>query len=287
MIRKWKTNEIGIRDPFIFLWDDKYYMYGTRNQTTWGKADGFDVYISNDLSEWEGPVEIFHNDGSFWATESYWAPECIYYKGKFYLIATFGAENTKKGIQFLKADVPAGPFVPITDEPVTPREWTCIDGTFYLDEDQKPWLIFSHGMPEEIRGAMCAVQLSEDLTETVGEPVIMFYADEAKWALPVPFAEAEFGVKEDTYFTDGPYIFKSSKLSMIWSSWGENGYSMGIAESESGKINGPWKHHEKAFYTENGGHGMIFQNKEGEYMLALHSPNDTLKERAVFLPFLE
>ena len=44
-----------------------YYLYGTRGPTCWGKADGFDVYRGNDLENWEGPIEIFHNDGSFWS----------------------------------------------------------------------------------------------------------------------------------------------------------------------------------------------------------------------------
>lgn len=142
-----RLDEIGLRDPYILLHEGKYYLYGTRNQTAWGAADGFDVYVSENLQDWEGPFVIFHNDGSFWATESYWAPECIVCQGKFYLIATFGAPNHSKGIQFLKADAPEGPFVPVGEGPVTPKGWNCIDGTFFQDEKGTPWLVFSHSVP--------------------------------------------------------------------------------------------------------------------------------------------
>lgn len=37
-----------------------YYLYGTRSETTWIKADRFDCYYSKDLENWERPFEIFH-----------------------------------------------------------------------------------------------------------------------------------------------------------------------------------------------------------------------------------
>lgn len=88
-----KTSDIHIRDPFILPWEGRYYLYGTRGPTCWGKADGFDVYVSTDLQNWSAPIEIFHNDGTFWADQNYWAPEVHFYKGSFYLFATFFSEN--------------------------------------------------------------------------------------------------------------------------------------------------------------------------------------------------
>ena len=62
-----KTSDINIRDPFVLCEGGRYYLYGTRGKDCWGPADGFDVYVSDDLEEWDGPRECFHNDGSFWA----------------------------------------------------------------------------------------------------------------------------------------------------------------------------------------------------------------------------
>ena len=90
-----KKEEINIRDPYVLVHDNKYYMYGTRAATCWGKADGFDVYVSEDLEEWSGPVEIFKRPEGFWADQNFWAPECIFYAGSFYLITTFGNGSRK------------------------------------------------------------------------------------------------------------------------------------------------------------------------------------------------
>ena len=284
-----KLKEIGIRDPYILLHNNLYYMYGTRNTTAWGLANGFDVYVSADLTNWEGPFEVFHNDGTFWATKNYWAPECVRYKNRFYLIATFGSSERKKGIQILSSDSPKGPFLPLTKSPITPETWNAIDGTFHIDGQENPWLIFSHSLPEEPRGAMCAMKLSDDLTKGIEDPIVLFYADQAAWTRAIPFAKEEFGLDGDVYFSDGPFLFKNEygKLMMIWSSWSESGYSVGTANSQNGNIEGPWIQNKEAFYTQNGGHGMLFRTKAGNLKLALHSPNETLMERATFIDLTE
>ena len=137
-----KTTEFAIRDPYILSDEGTYYLYGTRSETTWGLADGFDCYRSTDLENWEGPIEIFHRPDGFWADRNYWAPECIKYKGTYYLITTFGSEDRKKGIYVLKADQPEGPFSLYSDR-LTPQDWTCIDGTVYM-EGGKVYLVYSH-----------------------------------------------------------------------------------------------------------------------------------------------
>ena len=47
-----QTIDINIRDPFVLCENGKYWLYGTRGPTCWGKADGFDVYVSDDLNTW-------------------------------------------------------------------------------------------------------------------------------------------------------------------------------------------------------------------------------------------
>ncbi len=98
----------------------QYYLYGTRGATCWGPADGFDVYVSRDLENWDGPFECFHNDGTFWADRNYWAPEVHEYHGKLYMLASFKREDLCRGTAILTADDPLGPFVPHSDGRVTP-----------------------------------------------------------------------------------------------------------------------------------------------------------------------
>ena len=46
-----KVTEINIRDPYVLYTKGKYYLYGTRSETCWGPADGFDCYISENFEE--------------------------------------------------------------------------------------------------------------------------------------------------------------------------------------------------------------------------------------------
>lgn len=277
-----KTNEINIRDPFVLLHEGKYYLYGTRSETCWGPADGFDCYVSGDRENWEGPFEIFHRPEDFWADRAYWAPECLVWNGAFYLITTLASENRKKGIYALKSDSPLGPFAPWGTQ-LTPPDWSCIDGTVYM-ENGTPWLIFSHSFEDSPTGDMCALPLTADLSAPAGEVTTLFSAFEAPWARPVPFAKAEFGMDGDVYFTDGPCVKKlpDGRLIMTWSSWSEQAYAVGVAESESGSIRGPWRQLETPLYPANGGHGMLFEEKDGSLCFTLHSPNDKYLERPLF-----
>ncbi|WP_160720496.1 glycoside hydrolase family 43 protein [Bacillus sp. USDA818B3_A] len=279
-----KTNEINIRDPYILNHEEKYYLYGTRSATTWGPADGFDCYVSEDLENWEGPIEIFHNHGDFWADRCYWAPECYYYKGSFYLVASFRSAIQNLGTQILISDSPTGPFQPHSDGPVTPKDWNCLDGTLYFSADGTPYMIFGHSFEDNPNGEMHAIELSQDLRMAVGEPKLLFEASTAPWSVPIPFAKKEFGMDGDVYFVDGPCMYRteSGKLLMLWSSWGAKGYAVGVAISDNGEIDGKWHHLETPLYSENGGHGMLFQTKAKDWMYALHYPNDLYKERPQF-----
>lgn len=284
-----KTQEINIRDPYVLVYQGVYYLYGTRSATCWGEMDGFDCYTSTDLEEWNGPFEVFHRPEGFFADRNYWAPECYHVNDRFYLFATLGCETRKKGVYALVADSPLGPFEPTGDAPLTPAEWTCIDGSLYWDEKGTPWLLFSHSFEDEPRGDMCGVKLTGDLCHGVGEPVILFSAEDAPWATPVPFARAEFGIEGDVYFTDGPCAHRMAdgSLVILWASWSDRGYAVGAAVSPSGDISGPWEHRTEKVFPENGGHGMLLKTLEGRLLYTLHYPNDWHCEHPVFMEITE
>ena len=164
-----KREEINIRDPFVLTRNGQYYLYGTRGATCWGPADGFDVYVSRDLENWDGPFECFHNDGTFWADRNYWAPEVHEYHGKLYMLASFKREDLCRGTAILTADNPLGPFVPHSDGRVTPSNWECLDGTLYVSPDDKPYLVFAHEWVQVGDGEICAMPLSDDLSRAIGD----------------------------------------------------------------------------------------------------------------------
>lgn len=279
-----KLNEIQMRDPFVLRHDPegRYYLYGSTDPDIWkGKGIGFDVYCSRDLEHWEGPYPAFRPDADFWSDRNYWAPEVHAYRGRYYMFATFKAEGRCRGTQVLVADHPVGPFRPHSDGPVTPREWECLDGTLWVDEEGTPWIVFCHEWVQIVNGTVCALPLSPELYRAVGEPLELFAARDAEWVEPVKNGLG--------YVTDGPYLRRGrdGSLLMLWSSFRNGRYAQGIARSPSGNVAGPWIQRNEPIYESDGGHGMIFETFEGEPMLALHTPNRTPLERPIFLRLRE
>ncbi|HIT79128.1 MAG TPA: family 43 glycosylhydrolase [Candidatus Faecivivens stercorigallinarum] len=274
-----KLQDIHIRDPFILLEGGRYYLYGSRGNEAWGKATGLDVYESDDLVSWSGPSVVFTPPEGFWADMHFWAPEVHQYHGKFYMFVSFKSETACRGTQIMVADTPKGPFTLHSDGPVTPRDWECLDGTLYIDRDGKPYMVFCHEWLQVKDGEMCAVRLSDDLKQAVGEPFLLFRASEPDWAL-----------KDKTEFvTDGPWMYRtaSGKLLMLWSSSAANGYVEAIAYSDNGDVTGRWQHQKQLLFDQDGGHGMIFTSKEGKLFFILHNPNNSPMERPVILPLEE
>lgn len=273
-------NEIRIRDPFILKDEDSncYFLYGTTDQNVWkGQGVGFDAYRSTDLEHWEGPFQVFRPTEDFWADQHFWAPEVYFYKNQYYMFASFKGEGVCRGTQILVSESPFGPFSPLTEYPITPKDWECLDGTLFIDEKNEPWIIFCREWLQVQDGEMWAQRLADDFKTVIGEHVLLFKASEADWTVPVR------GEKE--YITDGPYLFRAQngELQMLWSSRSQHGYAVGVARSATGNILGPWIQDPEPLIDEDGGHAMLFRTFSGELKLAIHSPNRSPLERPVFL----
>lgn len=284
--------DIYIRDPFIMPVEKEgvYYMYASSGVSENGKHYGGVVaYKSRDLTTWEGPVRVFEVPHDNYLTGNVWAPEVHKYKGKYYLFATMnsditwkggtcnGAKYTLRGTQIFWSKSPEGPFVAFEDKmPATPIDHMCLDGTLWV-EDSRPYMIYCHEWVELLDGEMKLVELKKDLSATVGEHKRLFSASAAPWGV------GSYNTEQKNFVTDGCFLYrtKTGKLLMIWSSFGKDGYAVGIAESTTGKVIGPWRQQTKPLYEKHGGHGMIFRDFEGRLCLVLHAPNSPSgKERA-------
>ncbi len=277
-----RFSDIHIRDPFIMPLDGMYYLYGTRQNgslTFNFKGKGLDVYTSTDLENWSEAHECFTKPADFWADEDFWAPEVHAWRGAFYMFVSFKTKGRCRGTQILRSQSPMGPFVPISDGPVTPRDWECLDGTFFVDGDGKPWMVFCHEWVQIGTGTVCALPLTDDLTAPAGEAITLFAANEPAWV-------AGINEKGDTV-TDGPFLYRSKagRLMMIWSSFSEGfNYAQALAVSESGRITGPWRHAPQPLANKDSGHGMLFTAFDGRQYLVLHRPNNPPMERPCLLP---
>ena len=255
------------RDPFIMRCGNEYYLYKKDKKST-----KIVCHVSKDLKMWSDEITVYLPPKNFHGTAHlFWAPECHYYKGKYYIFTSVYSSVTKhRCISVYRADNPLGPFEDIAGGCITPTDWDAIDGTFYVDETGQPWMIFVHewiSMPDG-NGSFVAAKLAEDLTHFISEPIHLFYAKELQGAT--------MGV------TDGCYMVTttSGKLCMIWSNFTQKGYVVAKAYSQSGKIQGPWVQegllYQKgafSFAKYEGGHGMVFQKIDGGFAVAYHSPN--------------
>ena len=270
------TNEqINIRDPFVLFENGKYYMYGTRGENFGQKTKGFDVYVSTDLENWSEPIECFNSEKYNMNSNVNWAPEVHKYNDNYYMFATFTKPNGLRGTYILKAESPLGEFKPHSNGAVTPQEWECLDGTFYVDKNGKPFIIFCHEHTQIIDGTICYAELNDDLTALTGEVVTMFAGSEPFFIKKTPDA--------GHFVTDGPFMFRSKtgELFMLWSTFINKQYAECLVKFNDGELNLNFTHL-APLIDDDGGHGMIFKDNENIY-LTFHSPNKSLYERPKFV----
>jgi arabinan endo-1,5-alpha-L-arabinosidase len=287
-----KLTELRARDACIYpdAASQTYTMYfGSRGEH--GRA-AVVAYTSKDLESWTGPTVVFERPEDWWADRNIWAPEMHAYRGKYYLFLTFDSTHefpeqwrdwlprVKRGSQTLVADSPMGPFQPFANHSTLPVDMMTLDGTLW-EEDGVPYMVFCHEWVQIKDGTVEMVQLTPDLSATVGEPKRLFNGSDAAW----PQKSPQYGC----IVTDGPWLHrtKSGKLLMLWSSGTKTGYGVGIATSESGKLAGPWAHAATPLFADDGGHPMLFRRFDGQLMLALHQPNKTPLEREHFFEIEE
>lgn len=277
---------LRVRDPFIYAdpATRAYYLYSQsgNNQTHPQPGLGIEVYRSQDLTNWSEPTLVFRRPAGFWGGEEIWAPEMHRLGERYYLFASFNGRAGGRGTQILRADSPDGPFEVFGPDANTPPEQRCLDGTPWVDRDGTPWLVYCHEWVQLGDGAMRAVRMKQDWSARVGEPLELFRASQAPWVTHLDSAPTNF-------VTDGPWLHrtKSGRLLMLWSSFGKDGYTLGLARSDDGYVDGRWTHAPEPLFTGDGGHGMIFRTFSDQLTLVLHQPNSGGRERARFFDVAE
>lgn len=290
-------DDINIRDPFVYAdpATKTYYLYQSSTKVVDGQErGGVQVWRSKDLKRWQEPVQVFTCPADNYLTGRVWAPEMHVYKGRYYLFLTLNSDvewrrrNVIKGwepyyhrvVQVMRADSPLGPFKPITKMPTTPIDQMALDGTLYV-EDGVPYLIYCHEWVQRVDGTYRLARLAPDLSTTLDDGHDLFAASAAPWGVGSKFADSP----TPHFVSDGCFLWKTSKkLLMLISSFAEDGYAVGVAESLTGRVAGPWKVHPETLNHNNGGHAMIFRDFDGRLRLLMHAPNvPSGMERAVLM----
>jgi len=281
-------DSIRLSDPFV-LADPKtktYYMTGT----------GGLVWQSKDLKRWQGPYSVAQPDPNSWMGPKpmIWAAEIHFYQGKYFYFATFtnsalkidtiqGKPLERRASHVLVGNQPLGPYVPLNQDLYLPANKSTLDGTFWVEPDGKPYLVYCHEWLQNLNGTVEKIALKPDLTGTVGTSQILFRASDSPWSREKDAA----GHDRPNKVTDGPYLFRTGtgRLGMLWTSWVYDVYTQGVAYSTSGTLNGPWQQEPAPITPPNYGHGMLFRTWEGKSLMALHSHKE-INGRYVRIPQL-
>ncbi len=282
-------DSIRLSDPFI-LADSQtatYYMTGT----------GGLLWKSTDLEKWTGPFRVIQHDPQSWMGPQpmVWAAELHAYNGKYYNFATFTNRDVKidtvkgnvierRASHVLVSDRPDGPYKPMADATYLPADMPTLDGTFWVDEDGKPYMVYCHEWLQNWNGTMEKIELKPDLSGSVGEGEILFRASDSPWSKE---RDAEGNIVPNKV-TDGPFLFRTQtgKLGMLWTSWVFDVYTQGVAYSQSGTLDGPWIQEKEPITPPDYGHGMLFRTFDGKLLMAVHSHRADENGRYIRIPKL-
>lgn len=283
----YKTEEIRIRDPYVVVKGNIYYMYKSNDNAIW-------AYKSEDLKFWEEPVKVYELSENSWGYRDLWAPEVHFYNRKYYMFLSLLGRNELRGTEISVCDTPDGIFVPITNVPITPENKSCIDGTLYV-ENGTPYVVYSADWPDNYDkekgayiGSIWAQELSCDLTAKADEPFLLFKSDEA-FCSREPHLIDWNGENIARYGSDAPFIvkLKSGELYLTWSPMPAENYIVAAAVSENGTIKGKWEHLKEPLFDKNGGHAMFFKDVNGNMKMCIHCPEHEPDERAKFFDIAE
>lgn len=272
-VRTVHMSDIRLSDPCILADSAShlYYMTGT----------GGKLWVSRDLEMWTGPYNVTQTDAWSWMGNhpAIWAAELHKYKGKYYYFATFtntdfkidtvrGNAIDRRASHILVSDSPFGPYKPMSSPVYLPINKPTLDGTFWIDTDGKPYMVYCGEWLQNWNGTIEKIELKPDLSGSVGEGKVLFRASDSPWS-----REVENGKTKWNKVTDGPYLFRTGtgRLGMIWTSWIGDVYTQGVAYSKSGTLDGPWIQEKKPITPPNFGHGMLFKDFNGRWLMSVHS----------------
>ncbi len=262
--------DLHIRDPFVYLENERYYLVGTTGDDSWGHGSDLTLYTSKDLESFEVLGCMVEKD-SLSGYTNIWAPELHCYNGKYYLIVSMYREDLGRGSMIFVSSALNQKFLPLTGKYITPADWGCLDASLFIWKG-KPYLFFSYEWTtQEGDGAIYVAELSPDLKNIVDEPKRIVNAKTCG------FAKEISGGGYVGYVAEGPFaVGKNGMIDLYWSTFTEHGYC--VIKNTAADIFSDYVF-EKVIFEKDGGHCMVFTDLEGIQQITLHHPNTTSLER--------
>lgn len=243
-------------DPFIILYNNTYYAYGTN------EPDGISVYTSDDLKTWTKAQNLALHKKDSWANRWFWAPEVYYIKEKNKFFMYYSADEH---ISVATSDSPLGPFVDEKKRPMLEGE-KSIDNSLYIDDDGKAYLYFDRFND----GLNIWVAELEDDLQTIKKSTMTKCINVSQ-----PWEEIWPRVNEGPFITKHKGIYY---LTYSANSYESPFYGVGYATSTSPM--GPWTKYDKNPILQKPedlvgiGHSAMFKDKKGKLKIVFHAHKD-------------
>jgi len=224
-------NLYDVGDPSVLKWNGKYYLYGTSFP-----EHGYKVWESEDMVHWIYRGIAFDNriTGNEWGQKDFWAPEVIYYNGKFYMVYSARASDGKLKIALASSTDPLGPFTNIR-APLFDFGFSTIDAHLFVDDDGSVYLFYVKDVSDNIIDGkhisqIFVMRLQKYYLSPAGDPVLAIQ----------PSQEWE-GINENWQWNEGPFVIKNNGIYYLMYSanpfWDPN-YGVGYATANNPL--GPW-----------------------------------------------
>lgn len=251
--REGNSKPVEFGDPFIMLYENTYYAYGTAEE------DGIAVLVSRDLFTWRtvsgNRLALSKQDS--WGDRWFWAPEVYHVNGKFYMYY-----SADEHICVATSNSPLGPFKQTEKRPMIADE-KCIDNSLFIDRDGQPYLFFDR-FNDGLN--IWVAELESDLMTIKRETMRPCIHVSQEWETVWPRVnEGPFVIEQnDTYY-----------LTYSANSYESPFYGIGVAMADHPM--GPWtKYDGNPIFQKPGnlvgvGHSATFADKEGQLRIVFHS----------------
>ena len=254
-----ESDRLPIADPYVMLYNNKYYAYGTGGTTA---GEGFACFSSDDLKNWKREGQALSAADSY-GEWGFWAPEVYYIKSKkkFYMFYTVNEQ-----VCVATSDSPEGPFVQDVKQPLFGSEKN-IDPSLFIDSDGKAYLYFVRFTGGNV--IWCA-EMNSDLKSLKEETLTKCIEAQDEWE------------RKQATVAEGPSILKQNGVYYLLYSanhFESKDYAVGYATSDSPF--GPWEKYsgnpilrrdmDQTARLSGTGHGAPFICEDGSYKYIFHA----------------
>lgn len=166
--------DVGMADPHIYIFNNKAYMYATRDSDNTAKQfvmPEWKIWSSTDLINWTLETTIKPAETYMGKSNSCWATDIAFRNDRYYFYFSNGNKNT--GVMI--GSEPAGPFTdalgkPLLNEALTPgKEY---DPTVFTDDDGICYIIFGHFRADEAPLKFYISRLNNDMVSLAESPKV-------------------------------------------------------------------------------------------------------------------